>query len=109
MTSQTRWCSPRSPVEPMYMPGRLRTASRPSRTWIALASYLPSSTAEPELFSSATYGFLFTWSRHRFGRRSRDIRRSDDQPSVYPPEPSFHGSCPRPGGIGGEIRFLEAL
>ncbi len=32
--SQTRWCRPRSPVEPMYMPGRLRTASRPSRTWI---------------------------------------------------------------------------
>ena len=31
-TSQTRWCRPRSPVEPMYMPGRLRTASRPSRT-----------------------------------------------------------------------------
>src|SRR5690606_39899423 len=31
-TSQTRWCRPRSPVEPMYMAGRLRTASRPSRT-----------------------------------------------------------------------------
>src|SRR3954454_10023445 len=58
-----RWCRPRSPVDPMYMPGRLRTASRPSRTWIALASYLPSSTAVPLLVSSATYGFLFTWSR----------------------------------------------
>src|SRR3954452_3143536 len=46
----------------MYIPGRLRTASSPSRTWIALASYLPSSTAEPLLVSSATYGFLFTWS-----------------------------------------------
>src|SRR5690242_3416354 len=34
-----RWCRPRSPVDPMYMPGRLRTASRPSRTWIAEASY----------------------------------------------------------------------
>ena len=33
-TSHIRWCSPRSPVEPMYMPGRLRTASRPSRTVI---------------------------------------------------------------------------
>lgn len=31
-TSYTRWCRPRGPVEPMYMPGRLRTASRPSRT-----------------------------------------------------------------------------
>lgn len=37
--SCTRWCRPRSPVEPMYMPGRLRTASRPSSTWMALASY----------------------------------------------------------------------
>ena len=32
--SYTRWCSPRSSVEPMYMPGRRRTASRPSSTWI---------------------------------------------------------------------------
>ena len=31
-TSYTRWCRPRGPVEPMYMPGRLRTASKPSRT-----------------------------------------------------------------------------
>src|SRR6202034_1881891 len=38
-TSWTRWCSPRSPVEPMYIPGRLRTASRPSKTVIERASY----------------------------------------------------------------------
>src|SRR6476661_1069475 len=38
-TSHTRWWRPRSPVDPMYMPGRLRTASRPSRTWMAEASY----------------------------------------------------------------------
>ena len=37
-TSQTRWCRPRSSVEPMYMPGRFRTASRPSRTWMLAAS-----------------------------------------------------------------------
>ena len=24
-TSHTRWCSPVGPVDPMYMPGRLRT------------------------------------------------------------------------------------
>ena len=29
----------RDPVPPMYMPGRLRTASRPSSVWIASASY----------------------------------------------------------------------
>src|SRR4051812_49331085 len=38
-TSQTRWCRPRSPVDPMYMPGRLRTASKPSSTVMALAPY----------------------------------------------------------------------
>src|SRR5665648_393701 len=38
-TSQTKWCRPRSPVVPMYMLGRLRTASSPSRTVMALASY----------------------------------------------------------------------
>src|SRR5690606_20743290 len=38
-TSYTRWCRPRAPVEPMYMPGRRRTASRPLRTWIWPALY----------------------------------------------------------------------
>ena len=33
-TSKTRWCKPRSAVSPMYMPGRLRTASSPSKTLI---------------------------------------------------------------------------
>ena len=28
----TRWCKPRGPVLPMYIPGRLRTGSRPSKT-----------------------------------------------------------------------------
>ena len=36
-TSYTRWCSPGSPVEPMYIAGRLRTASRPSSTLILSA------------------------------------------------------------------------
>ena len=35
--SQTRWCRPADPVPPMYMPGRLRTGSRPSRTVMLLA------------------------------------------------------------------------
>src|SRR5690349_10596805 len=38
-TSNTRWCRPRSPVSPMYMPGRLRTASSPSRTLMFSAPY----------------------------------------------------------------------
>src|SRR5450756_3076657 len=38
MISHTQCMSPRESVEPMYMPGRLRTASRPSRTcrWRAM-------------------------------------------------------------------------
>src|SRR5437868_12566174 len=38
-TSYTKWCRPFSPVDPMYMPGRLRTASRPLRTVMDCASY----------------------------------------------------------------------
>ena len=37
--SHTRWCRPLELVEPMYMPGRLRTASRPSKILISLPSY----------------------------------------------------------------------
>ncbi len=35
--SQSRWCSPGLPVPPMYMPGRLRTGSSPSSTWMPAA------------------------------------------------------------------------
>ena len=33
-TSETQWCSARSSVPPMYMPGFFRTASKPSRVLI---------------------------------------------------------------------------
>ena len=36
--SYTRWCRPEADVEPIYIPGRLRTASSPSSTWISEAS-----------------------------------------------------------------------
>ena len=35
--SHTRWCRPALPTPPMYMPGRLRTGSSPSRTVMSLA------------------------------------------------------------------------
>src|SRR3981189_637506 len=39
-TSNTMWCKPvPSDVSPMYMPGRLRTASRPFKTLIASEPY----------------------------------------------------------------------
>ena len=40
-TSHTRWWRPVMPVDPMYIPGRLRTGSRPSRTWMSSAEYPP--------------------------------------------------------------------
>ena len=36
-TSYTRWCRPSGPVDPMYIAGRFRTASRPSSTLILSA------------------------------------------------------------------------
>ena len=45
--SYTRWCSPLSEVEPIYMPGRLRTASSPSSTWISDAPYSCSTWVAP--------------------------------------------------------------
>src|SRR5688572_16258848 len=39
--SKTRWWSPRSVTSPMYIAGRRRTASSPSRTLIEEASYAP--------------------------------------------------------------------
>jgi hypothetical protein len=37
--SQRRWWKPSLPVPPMYMPGRLRTGSSPSSTWMSLPVY----------------------------------------------------------------------
>lgn len=44
VTSKTSWCSPRAPVEPMYIPGLIRTASAPSSTRMRLASYVIASS-----------------------------------------------------------------
>src|SRR5215207_3246655 len=38
-TSKTQWCSPRSSGSPIYIPGRFRTASKPSSLSILEASY----------------------------------------------------------------------
>ncbi|OPZ49222.1 MAG: hypothetical protein BWY91_03117 [bacterium ADurb.BinA028] len=76
--SHTRWCRPRSPVDPMYMPGRLRTASSPSRTVIAEASYAVS----PVSVTSAGIGVvgsttvLLSVGRRPPGRAGRSSARS---------------------------------
>src|SRR5664280_128415 len=53
-TSQTRWWSPVGPVDPMYIPGRFRTGSRPSRTVMSPASYVVSPTSRTFSVFSAT-------------------------------------------------------
>src|SRR5438067_10854244 len=62
-TSYTRWWRPRGPVEPMYMPGRLRTASSPSSTWMSLASYEWSVLSGE--FGDISYGAPAVFSRRR--------------------------------------------
>src|ERR1700677_2052417 len=52
-TSHTRWCNPISPVEPMYIAGRLRTASSPPKTLIEVASYLCPAAFPPAVSFSA--------------------------------------------------------
>src|SRR4051794_13276996 len=55
------WCRPvPSSVSPMYMPGRLRTASRPLRTWM-LSSLYESPDGLPSLplpFGASLGGFV---------------------------------------------------
>ena len=41
--SRTRWNTPSGPVVPMYIPGRLRTASKPSITVMSSAVYFSGS------------------------------------------------------------------
>src|SRR3954451_11006059 len=90
-TSHTRWCKPRSPVEPMYIPGRLRTASRPSSTVMDSAPY--------SCFFSATLGHFLVpdpiGPRHGVGGRcqatgaghSSDNPREGGGPPVEPYAP----------------------
>ena len=58
-TSNTRWCSPvPSSVFPMYIPGRLRTASSPSKIWMFRSSYV--SSPAPPLLACAAASFAAT-------------------------------------------------
>jgi hypothetical protein len=49
-TTLHRGWRPVMPVDPMYIPGRLRTGSRPSSTWMSSAEYPPPA---PFFFSPA--------------------------------------------------------
>src|SRR4029079_1906378 len=52
------WCRPvPSSVSPMYIPGRLRTASRPLRTWM-LSSLYASPDLDPLPFDGSVGGLV---------------------------------------------------
>ena len=57
-TSQTKWCNPLGPVEPMYIAGLFRTASRPSKTFMSLESYFFESFFGTDLLRYASF-FVF--------------------------------------------------
>lgn len=59
ITSKTKWCNPRWPVDPMYIPGLFLTGSRPSNTVIACASY--------SLFRTAVVDICKQWTPHDDG------------------------------------------
>ncbi len=54
MISQRQCMSPRESVDPMYMPGRLRTASSPSRTWRWWAVYSDADLLVAVFFAAVT-------------------------------------------------------
>src|SRR5690606_37052421 len=76
-TSNTMWCRPvPSSVSPMYIPGRLRTASRPFKTLILLESYtfesVGSVMCRPGSFGAELYHWSeaplrSTWNIHPVG------------------------------------------
>src|SRR3954451_22767093 len=78
------WCRPRSPVEPMYMPGRLRTASRPSRTVMELPEY------ELSVLGRAT-----TWGLPLAQPAHLDPDDDGRQRAQNGAEPVAGGFCPR--------------
>src|SRR6266550_498025 len=80
-TSYTRWCRPSAPTPRMYMCGRLRTASSPSRTLMLSAEYSPAAgTEEGARFSCAVskispLGSAQNYHPKRAGSKAK--RRSD--------------------------------
>ncbi|HBH44015.1 MAG TPA: hypothetical protein DDY28_06375, partial [Hyphomonas atlantica] len=76
-------------VSPIYMPGRLRTASRPFRTLIEPAPYSGDSACVPSAIkaSSSIRGFAFIY-------RGFDAQRPQMRGGICSPENSFKtGSC----------------
>src|SRR5437016_158219 len=87
-TSNTMWCRPvPSEVSPMYMPGRLRTASRPFKTLIASEPY---SLASGRCLSGSP-----TLNPHRHDHILEILLRrvADERARGRVAEGAFHGSA----------------
>src|SRR4051812_9219121 len=73
--SQTRWWSPLLSTPPMYMAGRLRTGSSPSRTWMSSVRY-----AADRVAVSALIGVSTSESKPCLGQGSLFVALPDDPP-----------------------------
>src|SRR3954467_8187201 len=90
MISQTQCMRPRVSVEPMYMPGRLRTASSPSRTRRCAALYEVSVGAATNVLShhdSVT-------ARAPAGASRPDAKPTRDTPAITQGTPAVAGVVP---------------
>ena len=110
--SQSRWCSPALSTPPMYMPGRRRTASRPSRTVIDSALYVPEAMSGFPC-GSRRRGRLSTGSRAECGtglRHSRPARPAGraGPRRGRPRRASRAGGCRSPGPPGSVTGYLVA-
>jgi hypothetical protein len=62
-TSQTRWCSPRSPVEPMYMPGPLADGLEPLEDGDVLRAVVAGGGTGSGAAKTTSLSWSGTWSR----------------------------------------------
>src|SRR5262249_22090442 len=69
--SQTRWCRPLESVEPMYMLGRLRTGSRPSRTVMEDSAVYRLGAVAEDISGQPRVDFQQRYCRVRFKSRRR--------------------------------------
>src|SRR3989344_760260 len=67
-TSQIKWCNPSRPVEPIYIPGRFRTGSNPSKTYISFASYEGSFGSFLSFFSAIFSISIIHQNRHIYNK-----------------------------------------
>src|SRR3954453_4157420 len=90
----------------MYMPGRLRTASSPSRTWIAEASYsTPLGGTGGRLCSGLGWDTgTPSWPVGRLVDMEQAVRAVQDDPTLILPASAPHSTHASPAGGRGVAR-----